>query len=52
MGWVGLQGETDLASDVTNISVDHGRAPEAEIIDAVDDSGLAERIWASGLGDS
>lgn len=51
MGWIGLRGETDLAFDVTNDAVDYGRAPEAEVIDAVDDSSLAERIWASGLGD-
>jgi len=46
--------ETYLAFDVTNNPVRDGRTPEAEVINAVDDSGLAERILASGLfrGDS
>lgn len=44
--WVG---DTDLAFDDTNLGVGCGRAPEAKVIDTIDDGGLAERILAGSL---
>ena len=48
--WVqGEEKQTNLALDDTNLRVGFGRTPETEVINAVDDSGLAQRVWAGGL---
>ena len=41
--------DTNLALNDTNFRVGLGRAPEAEVVNTVDNGGLAERIWALGL---
>lgn len=48
-GWWVIEVETDLALDDTDRGVGCGWAPEAKVIDTVDDGGLAERILAGGL---
>jgi len=46
-GWVDV--ETNLAFDDTNLGVGLGWAPEAEVIDAVNDGSLAEGICSGSL---
>lgn len=49
-GWRGvIEVETDLALDDTDRGVGRGWTPEAKVVDAVNDGGLAERILAGGL---
>jgi hypothetical protein len=44
-----IEVETDLALGGTNLRVGLGRGPEAEVINTVNDGGLAERILSGSL---